>query len=131
MPLVLPHALVKYLHGVKMLGKVSAPAELRKFWRHFKTRTDPSVRWPHYFKRHGVIPMGLHGDDCRYTETNQKIICVSLNFLLDERQERYPLFVIRFASWYDQVQFFWMMMDVVYRLGPKFDLAFLKYGLRR
>ena len=104
--MVLPHVLLKYLHDMKMLGKVSAPAELSKFWRHFKTQTDGSVRWPHYFRNTGVIPLGLHGDDCRYTDTNQKIICVSLNFLLDADQERYPLFVIRFVPQVDQVTLF-------------------------
>ena len=71
--------------------------QLRAFWKHFQTCTHESIRWPHCYED-DCIPIGLHGDDLRYTETGQKLLCVSLNFLLDESQERYPLFVIRIVS---------------------------------
>ncbi|OLQ03914.1 hypothetical protein AK812_SmicGene13098 [Symbiodinium microadriaticum] len=35
--------------------------------------------------------------ETRFTDGGQKVICVSMNYLLDEAQMRYPLFVIRYA----------------------------------
>ena len=94
--MVLPHDLLAYLH--KKFGGEQTPAEqLRAFWKHFQTCTHESIRWPHCYED-DCIPLGLHGDDLRYTETGQKLLCVSLNFLLDDAQERYPLFVLRIVS---------------------------------
>ena len=45
-----------------------------------------------------AVPLGLHGDDCRYTDTNQKIDVLSMNILVDKAQERFPLVVLRHAT---------------------------------
>ena len=89
MPLILPHHLLAYLHK-KFGGQMPHAEQLRAFWKHFQTCTHESIRWPHCYED-DCIPIGLHGDDLRYTETGQMLLCVSLNFLLDEGQERYPL----------------------------------------
>ena len=96
MPMVLPHNLLQYLHAKH--GQLASELELNTFWNHFRQCTEDSIRWPHNFENQdgsNCIPCGLHGDDLRYTDTGQKLRCVSFNFLLDENQERYPLFVIR------------------------------------
>ena len=97
MPLILPHELCHYMYhrGSKHYGS-DCEAELRKFWQHFKKCTnDVAIKWPHMWED-TCTPIGLHGDDCRVTETGQKVICLSVNYLLDETQRRYPLFIIRY-----------------------------------
>ncbi|OLP96134.1 Halomucin [Symbiodinium microadriaticum] len=53
------------------------------------------------------VPVPVHTRDAktstwrtetRFTESGQKVICVSLNFLLDDSQQRYPLFIIRVVA---------------------------------
>ena len=98
--MILPHELCLYLyrHGSKHYGSDDCKAELKKFWGHFKKCTNKeAIKWPHVWED-TCTPIGLHGDDCRFTETGQKVVCLSINFLLDETQRRYPLFIIRCES---------------------------------
>ncbi|CAE7252570.1 unnamed protein product, partial [Symbiodinium sp. KB8] len=94
MPLILPHELCLHLH--RKNKHCASEDELHKFWSHFKSRSNPEMKWPFMWDA-TCIPLGLHGDDCRFTDGGQKVICVSMNYLLDEAQMRYPLFVIRYA----------------------------------
>ena len=96
MPVVLPHHLLCYLYKHTSMF-VKATTGLKQFWKHFHACTDPSLTWPREWND-STVPMGLHGDDCRFTETGQKVICMSLNFLLDDSQQRYPLFAVRFET---------------------------------
>lgn len=94
--MVLPHNLLQCLHD--KYEQLADELELKTFWDHFQQCTSESLRWPHNFAQDDgsyCIPCGLHGDDLRYTDTGQKLLCVSFNFLLDDMQERYPLFVTR------------------------------------
>ena len=69
---------------------VKATTGLKQFWEHFHTCTDPSIAWPRVWDE-GMVPIGLHGDDCRFTETGQKVISMSLNFLLDDFPAALPV----------------------------------------
>ncbi|CAE7190226.1 spp-11 [Symbiodinium microadriaticum] len=85
MPMILPHEICLYLyrHGSKHYGSDDCNAELKKFWGHFKKCTNKeAIKWPHVWED-TCTPIGLHGDDCRFTETGQKVVCLSINFLLD------------------------------------------------
>lgn len=97
MPLVLPHEICLYLHKKNKYAEYGCEAELKKFWHHFKTCTDEAIRWPSMWED-SVVPIGLHGDDCRFTDSGQKVICLSMNYLLDESQQRFPIFIIRVES---------------------------------
>lgn len=98
MPLVLPHELCLYLHKKHWYEEYACAAELKKFWHHFKECTnEAAIKWPSQWEA-SCVPIGLHGDDCRFTENGQKVICVSMNYLLGESQKRFPLFIIRCES---------------------------------
>ena len=59
------------------------------------TSGTPSVQDRLYWTTGNIIPVGLHGDDFRFTAAGQKLVAVSLNFPLGEHRGRYVLFVIR------------------------------------
>lgn len=96
MPVVLPHDVLNALHKEGRLPNVCPTSELRQFWKHFGAQQLP---WAANVPP-DAIPLGLHGDDARYTDTGAKIIAVSLNCLLDPAQDRWPLIIIRAATWY-------------------------------
>ena len=95
MPLMLPHEVCHHLH--RKSKHCGSEAELHKFWCHFKSRSKEHLKWPFMWEE-TCVPLGLHGDDCRFTDGGQKVICFSMNYLLDETQMRYPLFIIRYET---------------------------------
>ena len=95
MPLVLPHEVIFRLHMMGRLEGLSPKKDVEHFWEHFKAHESSSIQWPIAAERH-MLPVGIHCDDCRYTESGEKLIVLSLNFLLDgDVQDRFPLFVLR------------------------------------
>ena len=99
-PVILPHELIPWpLDGLSkkdLHEMIGAPTNVLEFWDHVEATGMP---WhPGLHSRDGldrVIPVGLHGDDFRFTAGGQKLTAVSLNFILGERRGRYVLFVIR------------------------------------
>ena len=96
--MVLPHELVNALHKRGQLDNMYDMQELREFWNHMLGHACSQVPWPCNIPEM-TLPGGLHGDDCRFTETGQKIIVLSWNLVMDSSQTRYPLAVVRFVTW--------------------------------
>ena len=82
----------------RTISKVKPPAALRNFWDHFHGQASSEIAWPPMAPPDG-LPMDLHGDDARYLDNGAKIIAISMNFMLDAVQDRFPLVVIRLATW--------------------------------
>ena len=103
MPVVLPHDVLNALHECGRLRQLYTDEDLCYFWGNFKQHESSVVQWPAQAQR-GMIPIGIHGDDFRYTEHGQKLVLVSMNVLIDsEMQDRFPLFAVRCAAslhWY-------------------------------
>lgn len=96
--MVLPHDILFGLHESGRLAKLCPKQSLVEFWDNFKAHVSSHIQWPVAAER-SMLPIGVHGDDCRYTESGQKLIIFSMNLLLDGLiQDRYPLFVIRVAA---------------------------------
>ena len=98
MPVVLPHDILNALHQEGRLARLNPPAALRNFWDHFHGQASSEIAWPPMAPPDG-LPMGLHRDDARYLDNGAKIIAISMNFMLDAVQDRFPLVVIRLATW--------------------------------
>ena len=95
MPLVLPHDVLFALHASGRLEELSPKRSIEEFWEHFKAHESSPIQWPVAADR-SMHPVGIHSDDCRYTESGQKLIVFSMNLLLDgDVKDRYPLFVLR------------------------------------
>ena len=101
MPVVLPHELIYALHSKGCLQSLSPEAELHEYWEHFRNQAaaNPEVGWPLTAPAGEAVALGVHGDDCRFTDQGEKIIVVTCNLIMDRSQTRFPLMVIRFASW--------------------------------
>ncbi|CAE7355079.1 unnamed protein product, partial [Symbiodinium necroappetens] len=59
----------------------------------------------------GMLPIGIHGDDFRYTEHGQKLVLVSLNVLVDNKMQdktnvRLSIAHSEFMEWYWLNEFF-------------------------
>ena len=99
MPVVLPHELLHALDESKRLVQLCDQRDLADFWAHFHSNVSMHVQWQTQAPIGKLaVPIGLHGDDCRYTDTNQKIVILTMNVLVDKSQQRFPLFAIRHAS---------------------------------
>ena len=99
MPIVLPHELLHCLDQCGKLRELCDQRDLADYWAHFHSNVSMHVQWPVEAPMAQLaVPLGLHGDDCRYTDTNQKIIILSMNILVDKTQQRFPLVVIRHAT---------------------------------
>ena len=99
MPIVLPHELLHCLDHCGKLRELCDQRDLADYWAHFHSNVSMHVQWPVEAPLAQLaVPLGLHGDDCRYTDTNQKIIILSMNILVDKTQQRFPLVVIRHAT---------------------------------
>ena len=57
-----------------------------QFWAHAAEHTD----WAAYHEGFGAMPLGLHGDDGRYNMSSDKVILVTLNFVLSRDVSRHP-----------------------------------------
>ena len=98
MPVILPHELVAALHKTGELTNMYDMQGLREYWDHVIGHATTQVPWPNNVPDM-ILPAGLHGDDCRFTDTGEKIVVISWNLVLDSRQVRFPLAVIRFVTW--------------------------------
>ncbi|CAE7780220.1 unnamed protein product [Symbiodinium sp. CCMP2592] len=59
----------------------------------------------------GMLPIGIHGDDFRYTEHGQKLVLVSMNLLIDNKMQdamnaRLSIAHSEFMGWYWLNEFF-------------------------
>ena len=97
MPLVLPHELLNALHTSGRLQDLCDAEALTAFWDNFKSHESSQVQWPR-LGTWGMVPLGVHGDDLRYLENGSKLIAFSMNILVDDSQERFPLFAIRVVA---------------------------------
>ena len=57
-----------------------------QFWAHAAEHTD----WAAAHEGFGTMPLGLHGDDGRYNMASDKVILVTLNFMLSRDVSRHP-----------------------------------------
>ena len=80
MPVVLPHDVLNALHVCGRLRQLYTDADLCEFWDNFKQHESSIIQWPAKAER-GMLPIGIHGDDFRYTEHGQKLVLVSLYVL--------------------------------------------------
>ena len=69
----------------KGLVRVS-PADVARYWRHVAANNS----WGSTHPGHGLMPLGLHGDDGQYNEAGDAVTLVTLNFPL-ERDNDSPL----------------------------------------
>ena len=99
---MLPHELMYALHSKGCVQSLNPEAELHEYWEHFRKQAEanPEVGWPLGAPPGEAAALGLHGDDCRFTDQGEKIIVLSCNFIMDSSQTRFPLMVIRYASWF-------------------------------
>ena len=96
--MVLPHDVLNALHECGRLRQLYTDEDLCLFWDNFKQHESSVVQWPAQAER-GMLPIGIHGDDFRYTEHGQKLVLVSMNLLIDNKmQDRFPLFGVRCAA---------------------------------
>ena len=72
-------------------------SEIDRFWQHMEQYTS-------WTKHHGactdrMVPLGLHGDDGQYNSAGDKLIVITVNFLLEKETQqsfgRYPLVTLR------------------------------------
>ena len=98
MPVVLPHELIHALDSAGRLKQLCPQHALKEFWEHFRSEASAEVPWPKLSPPGHPYPLGLHGDDCRYTDTGEKLLVVTCNLLLDDSQLRFPLVAMRCVS---------------------------------
>ena len=67
--MVLPHELVHALHQDGWLDRACGADALREFWAHFRASSSEDVAWPTNAPSGHAHPLGIHGDDCRFTES--------------------------------------------------------------
>ena len=101
--MVLPHSLMKFLlSGVSedlLEHVVGSGDSIAEFWEFLtNAQYNPCTHTRCKDKMKTVIPIGLHGDEFRFTQNGEKILAVSLNFVLGHRRARYPLFLLRSVS---------------------------------
>lgn len=70
-----------------------SPEDLASYWE----RQEAGLGYkPHGF---GMVPLGIYGDDARFTKGGDKIVMISLNAVLHEPTageiKRYPIFTLR------------------------------------
>ncbi|OLP83931.1 S-antigen protein [Symbiodinium microadriaticum] len=82
MPVILPHELVAALHKTGELTNMYDMQGLREYWDHVIGHATTQVPWPNNVPDM-ILPAGLHGDDCRFTDTGEKIVVISWNLVLD------------------------------------------------
>ena len=104
MPIVLPHDLLNALHKSGRLQSMCPEEELSDFWDNYREHTSDEIAWPAGRPTDDCVPLGVHGDDCRFTDSGQKLIVISLNILLDPWKDRFPMAVIRYVTWANSIQ---------------------------
>ena len=113
-PIILPHELVPWLLGGLNAGDlrdtIGSRQSILDYWKNVEVTQMPWHPSTHTDKDlEHIIPVGLHGDDFRFTNGGQKLVAVSLNFPLGERRGRYVLFTIRCVTWLqvDSASMYW------------------------
>ena len=98
--MILPHEVVPWLlnglNSTDLYDTIGTPQSVQQYWSHVEQTGMPWHPGLHpTTDLDKVIPVGLHGDDFRFTAAGQKLIAISLNFVLGERRGRYVLCVLR------------------------------------
>ena len=99
-PIILPHELVPWILrdlSASELDEVAGSAgERRKLWLHVSAGHPGWNPCPHNESQlPDYIPVGLHGDDFRFSQSGSKLLTLTLNFPLGYKRQRFPLFLIR------------------------------------
>ena len=87
LPMILPHEMLDYLHRNKRIAV--SQADIQSYWetyKKFKSADHPCCK----NMRHS--PLGIAGDDCKYTLAGAKVIIIGFNIILHDRglkQENY------------------------------------------
>ena len=97
MPIVLPHDILNALHHCGRLQELAGLDDIKQFWDHYRDHISDDIQWP-VGAPDGAVPLGMHGDDSRFTDSGQKLLVLSLNILHDPTKARFPLVAIRHAA---------------------------------
>ena len=98
MPIILPHELMGYLKTNNVLKNFDMD-DVAAYWRH----AGKYMSWAknHWGTTANHLPAFLYGDDAQFDEAHNKLLVVSLGFLLDGRRSsmetHHPLFVLRLS----------------------------------
>ncbi|CAE7247436.1 Ogfr [Symbiodinium sp. CCMP2592] len=101
---ILPHRLLPWLLQGRTREQrenlIGTPADIAEYWSH--TQGQPGH--PATLSGDGVnlgefLPIGLHGDEFRFTQAGEKLMAVTMNFVVAGDRLRFPLFLIRCVSW--------------------------------
>ena len=96
LPVVLPHRLVEWLVELDLMHHSDREGKGR-YWKHLASR----LSWAkEHVEDYGLChePIYLWGDDAQYNERLDKLVVVSMGFVLDKRpaaESVYPLFCYR------------------------------------
>ena len=88
LPLILPHELLDYLHRSNKI--VVNPEKVKQYWTRYKAFKSPS----HPCCKDDLLPhspLGLAGDDCKYTLSGSKVIIIAFNLPLHDQQRKQEL----------------------------------------
>ena len=96
MPVILPHHLLQYLHGIDA-DQIDMDAA-RDYWSHVQKHTDWGRVHPCPAGQ-PCNPLFVYGDDVKFNN-NEKLTCVCMGYILSEKKglslrTHFPLFVIR------------------------------------
>jgi len=84
LPIILPHEMLDYLHRSKKI--VVNPEQVKQYWTRYKAFKSPS----HPCCKDDLLPhspLGLAGDDCKYTLSGSKVIIIAFNLPLHDQNE--------------------------------------------
>ena len=84
LPLVLPHKLLPWMLELDMLP-LPTDEELERYWNHLASRvgwasSHVAIHGPHF------VPLWVWGDDAQYNKRNEKVVCLAIGGVLDERK---------------------------------------------
>jgi hypothetical protein len=80
--LVLPHEMIAHIYRRGKQEEFLAPAEAPAYWRHVRDRTAWGGQ---HWADSDTIPLGLHGDEVRFTTQGQKLLGITYNAILADR----------------------------------------------
>ena len=104
---MLPHTLIPWLFSNRTEAEIAsiagAPAAIKQLWKHLRVHAPAWDPCPGVDIDNGtienILPIGVHGDDFRFTQGGEKLLAISLSFPLGNKRLRFPLFVIRAEPW--------------------------------
>ena len=102
--IILPHQLLPWLlesrpreQRERMIG---TPGDIAEYWACTQGQPGhPAAMSGDATNLTEFIPVGLHGDEFRFTQAGEKLMAVTMNFILAGERLRFPLFLIRWVSW--------------------------------